>query len=46
MEIDRTLSTPAIGRRSGGVRRLSGGVLEGCEEADGRTVEADPLACD
>ncbi len=46
MEIDRTLSTPAIGRRSGGVRRLSGDVFKCCEEADGRTVEADPLACD
>ena len=46
MEIDRTLSTPAIGRRLGGMRRLSSGVLEGCKEADGRTVEADPLACD
>ncbi len=46
MEIDRTLSTPAIGRRSGEVRRLSGGISEGSEEADGCTVEADPLACD
>ncbi len=46
MEIDRTLSTPAIGRRSGGVRRLSGDVFKCCEVADGLTVEADPLACD
>jgi len=46
MEIDRTLSTPAIGRRSGGVRRLSSGVSEGCKEIVGLTVEADPLACD
>ena len=46
MEIDRTLSTPAIGRRLGGVRRLSGGVLEGCEEIVGFTVEFDPLTCD
>ena len=46
MEIDRTLSTPAIGRRLGGMRRLSGGVSEGCKEIVGLTVEVDPLACD
>ena len=46
MEIDRTLSTPAIGRRLGGARRLSGGVLEGSEEIVGLTVEVDPLVCD
>lgn len=46
MEIDRTLSTPAIGRRSGGMRRLSGGVLEGCKEIVGLTVEVDPLVYD
>ncbi len=46
MEIDRTLSTPAIGRQSGGVRRLSGGVLEGCKEIVGLTVGFDPLVCD
>ena len=46
MEIDRTLSTPAIGRRLGGVRRLSGGVSKGSEEIVGLTVEIDPLVCD
>ena len=46
MEIDRTLSTPAIGRRLGGVQRLSGGVLGGCEEIVGLTVEVDPLVYD
>ncbi len=46
MEIDRTLSTPAIGRRSGGVWRLSGDVLEGSEEIVGLTVGVDPLVCD
>ena len=46
MEIDRTLSTPAIWRRSGGVRRLSGGILEGCKEIVGLTVGVDPLVCD
>ena len=46
MEIDRTLSTPAIGRRSGGVRRLSGGVFKCCEEIVGLTVGVDPLVCD
>lgn len=46
MEIDRTLSTSAIGRRLGGVRRLSGGVSEGCEEIVGLTVEVDPLVYD
>lgn len=46
MEIDRTLSTPAIGRRSGGVRRLSSGVSEGCKEIAGLTVGVDPLVCD
>ena len=46
MEIDRTLPTPAIGRRSGGVRRLSGGILEGCKEIVGLTVGVDPLVCD
>ncbi len=46
MEIDRTLSTPAIGRRLGGARRLSGGVSEGCEEIVGLTVEVDPLVYD
>ena len=46
MEIDRTLSTPAIGRRSGGVRRLSGDVSEGCKEIVGLIVGVDPLVCD
>ena len=46
MAIDRTLSTPAIGRRSRGVRRLSSGVSEGCKEIVGLTVEADPLVYD
>ena len=46
MEIDRTLSTPAIGRRSRGVRRLSSGVSEGCKEIVGLTVEVDPLVYD
>ena len=46
MEIDRTLSTPAVGRRSGGVRRLSGGVSEGSEEIVGLTVGGDSLVYD
>ncbi|ETK08600.1 hypothetical protein T230_06880 [Tannerella sp. oral taxon BU063 isolate Cell 1/3] len=46
MEIDRTLSTPAIGRRLGGVRRLFGGVSEGCKEIVGLTVGVDPLVYD
>ena len=46
MEIDRTLSTPAVGRRLGGVRRLSSGAFEGCEEIVGLTVEVDPLVYD
>jgi len=46
MEIDRTLSTPAVGRRLGGARRLSGGVSEGCKEIVGLTVGVDPLVCD
>ena len=43
MEIDRTLSTPAIGRRLGGMRRLSGGVSKGSEEIVWLTVEVDLL---
>ena len=46
MEIDRTLSTPAVERRLGGVRRLSGGVSEGCKEIVGLTVEVDLLVYD
>lgn len=46
MEIDRTLSTPAVGRRLGGARRLSGGVSKGSEEIVGLTVEVDPLVYD
>ena len=46
MEIDRTLSTPAVERWSGGVRRLSGGVSKGSEEIVGLTVGVDPLVCD
>ena len=46
MEIDRTLSTPAIGRRLGGARRLSGGVSKGSEEIVGLIVEVDPLVYD
>lgn len=46
MEIDRTLSTPAVERRLGGVRRLSGGVSEGCKEIVGFTVEVDLLVYD
>ena len=45
MEIDRTLSTPAVGRRLGRVRRLSGGVSKGSEEIVGLTVGVDPLVC-
>lgn len=43
MEIDRTLSTPAVGRRLGGVQRLSGGVSEGSKEIVELTVEVDLL---
>ena len=46
MEIDRTLSTPAIGRRLGGVQRLFGGASEGCKEIVGITVEVDLLVYD
>lgn len=46
MEIDRTLSTPTVGRRLGRVRRLSGGVSEGSEEIVGLTVGVDPLVYD
>lgn len=46
MEIDRTLSTPAVERRLGGMRRLSGGVSKGSEELVGLTVEVDPLVYD
>ena len=46
MEIDRTLSTSAVERRLGGVRRLFGGVSEGCKEIVGLTVGVDPLVCD
>ena len=46
MEIDRTLSTPAIGRRLGGARRLAGGVSEGSKEIVGLTVEVAPLVYD
>lgn len=46
MEIDRTLSTPAVERRLGGARRLSGGVLEGSEEIIGLTVGVNSLVYD
>ena len=46
MEIDRTLSTPAVGRRLGRERRLSGSVSEGSEEIVGLTVGVDPLVYD